>query len=121
MISAPFGIGFPLSAHVLGKRLVICLGSFFIFFSVWSGDLLPALVDALALLGEIGYYLEHFPLEADEKDFVVFAWDSIELAPAVAVSDNELLIADVFSFGSCCDFFSCHFLFCLFVRGVSHQ
>lgn len=31
MISAPLGMGFPLSAHVPGKRLVICLGSFFIF------------------------------------------------------------------------------------------
>jgi hypothetical protein len=31
MISAPLGMGFPLSAQVLGKRLVICLGSFFMF------------------------------------------------------------------------------------------
>jgi hypothetical protein len=29
MISVPLGMGFPLSAQVLGKRLVICLGSFF--------------------------------------------------------------------------------------------
>jgi len=34
MISAPLGMGFPLSAQVLGKRLVICLGSFFIGDSV---------------------------------------------------------------------------------------
>jgi hypothetical protein len=31
MISAPLGMGFPLSAQVLGKRLVICFGSFFMF------------------------------------------------------------------------------------------
>ena len=35
MISAPLGMGFPLSAHVLGNRLVILFGSFFIL--VWFG------------------------------------------------------------------------------------
>jgi hypothetical protein len=35
MISAPLGMGFPLSAHVLGNRLVILFGSFLVM--VWFG------------------------------------------------------------------------------------
>ena len=37
MISAPLGMGFPLSAQVLGNRLVVIFGSFFIFVFVKRG------------------------------------------------------------------------------------
>jgi len=36
MITAPLGMVFPLSAQVLGNRLVICLGSLFMF--LWLSE-----------------------------------------------------------------------------------